>query len=567
MSGKFMKVKRIFIPTLTALIIASQLVGCTSASQKEMLDMINNQQEICIEVAMQAQDEKGDELVYEWIQLADLKNYEGFRMNFEDTLNVTAFGEGGKNGTMYVDLEGNHTNNSTFYFAMMNKKFRAQIDDTDTNRKLVELAKTNYVDVDSDAMAKLAYINAYFNIFEDSEPNYFNGNSALTRAEFLSGVYRAGTPVKDLEEDVEFVAKVDPNSENEHTIFAQQMLDYNYLNFSEKSLNTQTFSGDITRAEAVYTLVKYFYADDLAAVTGKEAAFADTKNGGDIASKVGFIETKKDEETKEKYKVFKDYWMSYELQYALDNPDKGMPDDLYNAMVVAKQKGLITGSESRWDEAITKAEALNFLVRIYDNMATVTNADRGAAVGAEISKDVIIEGEGNNGEGIVDRPSTEDFTETQGALDPSNITLNADGTYSFTDEFLVAVQTINGAAGLTGDRLDIALQNAADAIINMGLDNEQDIISTIETEIAIQEYNQFKEQANQGGGNSNNGGSQQTQQNQNQSQGGNTSSGNGEDQVAPGPVEEQVIGGPGFSDGTGDMTLGKGDGTHVGTGH
>ena len=160
---------------------------------------------------------------------------------------------------------------------------------------------------------------------------------------------------------------------------------------------------------------------------------------------------------------------------------------------------------------------------------------------AEISKDVIIEGEGNNGEGIVDRPSTEDFTETQGALDPSNITLNEDGTYGFTDEFLVAVQTINGAAGLTDDRLDIALQNAADAIINMGLDNEQDIISTIETEIAIQEYNQFKEQANQGGGNSNNGGSQQTQQNQNQSQGGNsgnTSSG-GQDQVAPGPVQEQ----------------------------
>ena len=184
---------------------------------------------------------------------------------------------------------------------------------------------------------------------------------------------------------------------------------------------------------------------------------------------------------------------------------------------------------------------------------------------AEIGKDAIIEGEGNNGEGIVDRPSTEDFTETQGALDPSNITLNEDGTYSFTDEFLVAVQTINGAAGLTDDRLDIALQNAADAIINMGLDNEQDIISTIETEIAIQEYDQFKEQANQGGGNSNNGGSQQTQNQGGNS--GNTSSGNGEDQVAPGPVEEQVIGGPGFSDGTGDMTLGEGDGTHVGTGH
>ena len=163
---------------------------------------------------------------------------------------------------------------------------------------------------------------------------------------------------------------------------------------------------------------------------------------------------------------------------------------------------------------------------------------------------------------------TDDIEKSSGTspLHPDNITLNEDGTYSFTDDFLVAVQTINGAAGLTDDRLDIALQNAADAIINMGLDNEQDIISTIETEIAIQEYDQFKEQANQGGGNSsNNSGSQQTQ-----NQGGNTSSGNGEDQVVPGPVDEvgamdDVIAGLLQEEIT--ITHGAGDGTHVGTGH
>lgn len=576
MSGKFMKVKRVFIPTLTALIIASQLVGCTSASQKEMLDMINNQQEICIEIAMQAQDEKGDELIYEWIQLADLENYEVFRMNFEDTLNVTAFGEGGKNGTMYVDLEGNHTNNSTFYFAMMNKKFRAQIDDTDTNRKLVETAKTNYADVDSNAMAKLAYINAYFNIFEDSEPNYFNGNSALTRAEFLSGVYRAGTPVQELEEDMEFFAKVDPNGENEHTIFAQQMLDYSYLNFSEKSLNTQTFSGDITRAEAVYTLVKYFYADDLAAVTGKEAAFADTKNGGDIASKIGFIETKKDEETKEKYQVFKDYWMSYELQYALDNPDKGMPDDLYNAMVVAKQKGLITGSESRWDEAITKAEAINFLVRIYGNMTTVTNADRGSAVGDTIETPSQ-ESTGGNGQGEVDTPSLNgDYALTENALNPlDNITANPDGTYSFTDDFLVAVQGINGAAGLTEENLNKMLQEVAPMLIGLaesGISTEADVIGIIESYVGIYEYNQAveqqKPQQNQnqqkpsGGTSQNNGGGNSNQQ----PSGGSsepTYSG-GDNAAGPGPLDS-IFANP--EDGTGDMTLGEGDGTHVGISH
>ena len=129
-------------------------------------------------------------------------------------------------------------------------------------------------------------------------------------------------------------------------------------------------------------------------------------------------------------------------------------------------------------------------------------------------------------------------------LDPSNITVNPDGTYSFTDDFLVAVQGINGASALTDASLNDALQEAAAAIKNIGLTDERDIIATIETEISIREYDQQKQQ--------------------NQQQQATTS---GQDQVAPGPVEEQVIGDPGFSDGTGDMTLGEGDGTHVGTSH
>ena len=428
MSGKFMTVKKIFIPTLTAILIASQLTGCAAVSQSEMLEMINNQQAICIEIAVPKEAEQGDELIYDWKELAFLDNYEEFRLNFDDLLNITAFGEGGKNGTVYVDLEGNHTNNSTFYYAMMNKKFRAQLADTDTNASLVDLAYENYVDVDSDAEAKLAYINAYFNILEDAEPNYFNGSSSVTRAEFLSSLYRAGTPVQDLEEDLEFTAKVEPNGENEHTIFAQQMLDYSYLNFSEKSLNTQTFGGDITRAEAIYTLVKYFYADEYNAVTGKEAAFTDTKNGGDIASKQKFIETKKNPETKEKYTEYKDYWMSYELQYAINNPDKGMPEALYKAMVVAKQVGLITGEESRWDEALTKNEALNFILRIYENMETITNADRG------------------NATADVDAPTTENTGDYEGGVDIAGV----DGTVEegdYDEEIHAAPETTTESEG------------------------------------------------------------------------------------------------------------------------
>lgn len=406
MSGKFMSIKRIMIPTLTAVLIASQLCGCASAKESELLSMINNQQSICIEVAIEAQEQKGEEITYDWVELAKLNNYEVFRLNFDDALNVVMMGEGGKNGTMYVDLEGNHTNNSTLYYALMNEKFRNQIGDTDTNAKLVEIAKSNYADVSSDAEAKYAYLNAYFNIFEDSTPNYFDGSSALTRAEFLSGLYRTKNPVSDLVLDQTFVDAVDPDGENEHTIFAQQLLDYSYLNLSEKSLNEQTLGGNITRAEAIYTLVKMFYPDEYEAVTGKEKCFSDAKNGGDIASKQKFIETYKDKETKEKVTVYKDYWMSYELQYAIENPDKGLPDDLYKALVVAKNVGLSTATESRWDEELTKSEALNFIYKIYSNMKTVTNADRGEAVAnvneGNVNKD-------NNGNGYSFEINTEDI--------------------------------------------------------------------------------------------------------------------------------------------------------------
>lgn len=57
--------------------------------------------------------------------------------------------------------------------------------------------------------------------------------------------------------------------------------------------------------------------------------------------------------------------------------EDNIPEEILDE--VAKQVGLITGEESRWDEALTKNEALNFILRIYENMETITNADRGAA--------------------------------------------------------------------------------------------------------------------------------------------------------------------------------------------
>ena len=49
MSGRFMTIKRIVIPTITMVIIASQLMGCAAVSQSELLQMINQGDAIEIE--------------------------------------------------------------------------------------------------------------------------------------------------------------------------------------------------------------------------------------------------------------------------------------------------------------------------------------------------------------------------------------------------------------------------------------------------------------------------------------------------------------------------------------
>ena len=68
MSGKFMRVKRFIIPTLTAVIIASQLMGCAAMTQSELLQAINNGDQIEIEVIEHSveQYEQGQQTALSW---------------------------------------------------------------------------------------------------------------------------------------------------------------------------------------------------------------------------------------------------------------------------------------------------------------------------------------------------------------------------------------------------------------------------------------------------------------------------------------------------------------------
>jgi len=351
MSGKFMSVKKLIIPTLTLVIIASQLCGCAATTQSELLTMLENGEAIEIEVASPAfaEAEQGEESAILWEELAALTTNETLRDSWDDALLITKT-DTGKNGILYVDAEGKNDNNNTLRVALHNREFAKLFETEEGIATLSEGALNQYADLEADEEMKSVYmgINGYFNLLPDATPNYCNADTTLNRLEFMAMVTRAETPVQELEADSAFATAVGTNDLN---IYAQEVVEDSYLDIESKSLNNMAANGSMTRGEAVYLLMSRYFADELANVDISSAILTDCKDGGDIASAQKFIEDG----------IAKEYWKSYELVYTLQNPDQGVPTNLYKALVLAESKGIIT-SETRFDEAITRAEAVEIIV-------------------------------------------------------------------------------------------------------------------------------------------------------------------------------------------------------------
>lgn len=353
MSGKFMRVKRFIIPTLTAVIIASQLMGCAAMTQSELLQAINNGDQIEIEVIEPGfvEDEQGQETALSWTELASLTTNADLRSGWDDTLGIIRTDEG-KNGVFYVNEAGDNENNNTLKVVMHNRAFVQSLESEDSLTALAESSLKNYADIEDNETMKAVYmgINGYFNLLPDNAPNYANPDSTLMRNEFMTMVYRADTSVQEITADENFATAV---GKSDYNIYAQGVNNNAYLSTENKNLDNLTYNGAISRAEAIYLIVNRYFSDDFNSVdlNSSKGILADAKDGGDIATKQKFIENDK----------MKDRWRAYELQYAIQNPDDGLPTDLYKALVVANQKGLIS-TTTRWDEAITRSEAVELLV-------------------------------------------------------------------------------------------------------------------------------------------------------------------------------------------------------------
>ncbi|EYE89579.1 hypothetical protein Q428_01560 [Fervidicella metallireducens AeB] len=327
-----------------------------------MVNLINKGQTITLEVAnpnygvMKTKQDIQKESLQNWIQLDQLKTHPEFRREFDKLLNiniVTENGVNGKSGCIYVDSEGDRNGNTTLADALKNSVFVEQyLLHTENNLKIKELAPKAYTDIKNtkDVSALIASINAYYNLLDEPGATEFKGNQLITREDFYTLVFKAETPVQKLESDKLFELAI--GGKTDKSIYAQSVADYGWLQTTTKSLDAKSYKGTMSRAEAVYLVVNKYLPDLFKEVTIFDKGYKDTKNAGDLVKKLGLKENG----------VPKEKWQFYTLAYMLKHPDEGLQEEMYKAMVISKSLDLMRGDESRWDEAITKEEAIRLVI-------------------------------------------------------------------------------------------------------------------------------------------------------------------------------------------------------------
>ena len=282
-----------------------------------------------------------------WLQLSSLETHPELRTAFEELVGVTGT-TGNKEGILYTNpLTTQADQNITLLLAIKNSQFRGYLVSPDELAKFGEIAAENYTDIDvDDVNAPYATINAYFELLPDQEEGQFDGDATISRAQAMTLVMRATTPVNEAqapEEDADFTKAV---GETQYTNFAAPMNEYTYLNTST-GLNDKTFNTTMSRGEYIYLLTKYIYGDTYAQrmeeaakedeTLSDDLSLTNIKDGGDIS-----------------------------LQDAINNVENGLPTDMYNTLARAVALGFITEDNLNWDEAITKSEAISLFIDAVD---------------------------------------------------------------------------------------------------------------------------------------------------------------------------------------------------------
>lgn len=331
MAGKFMRIIKKTIPTLTLIVIASQLFGCGAANSKQISDMIQNKQEITIEYADQGdiQADEADCLSSSWLPLSEKSDNPTFRESF-NTLTHNRTSNQKKEGTIY------YLENPTLATSLKNTAFTTLFDSLDTTT-LLSLTSDLYLDLDettSPDILKAAVINTYFDLFntkQSQSQNEFNATQRISRVDFISAVVKSTTSPQSNESSI---------SESE---IMSKLADKSYLG-NNNTNNTET--GIITKAEAAYMIASCMFNSEMKEVKASKPA--------------------------------------ENLQACLESSE--LSSDLKEALSILESKGVIDGSfVGNWNKALTKSEAVEI---IYNGLKVA-----GLASSDAVNEDVIAEEE------------------------------------------------------------------------------------------------------------------------------------------------------------------------------
>lgn len=369
-----MKIKKLIIPVLTAIILTSQLTGCASVPSNVMLEMLNQGQDIEITMAIPDYETTsiGEFQALQDIQLDKLQTYAEFRGAFDTLLGIkpiqlTNFES--KSGCAYVNERGEQEGNISFMDSLRNKVFMEKyMASSEIQAKIEALSEKAYTDVTDDEVYSIyAALNAYYNLLSDStkgEDEYFNANQSVTRGDFYSFVYRASNPVNNLlKTQGDFKNKV--GTQEDSALYASQVDQYAWLNADNGGLRKGNYNASISRAEAVYMLMNIYFADDLKAIDVKGISLTDATDGGDMLED-GIPDKKISDQlyTQNKgsdEKIMADGWQLGVISKMLKSDDGSVRTELYKALGLANKLGIIK-SETRYNEPISKAETIEMFI-------------------------------------------------------------------------------------------------------------------------------------------------------------------------------------------------------------
>lgn len=369
-----MNMKKTVIGVLALALVVGQLTGCAGTTQEEMNSLVSSEPTIEIEVPTLSEETETPEETMEteevvvkeealpllWTILGRNSTYPEFRRDINDALGIE-----NHQGSIFVDLEGNHEMNNTLYNALRNKVFiQDQLENADIKEELELSTNEIFTDLEVDDIMA-AMFNSYWSLLPDEsgeDVTEFKGSTPLTRAQAMTLVMRAITPVTESgkpDSNSEFTQSV---GETIYTDYASYMNDKCYINTSDSSLVAENFNSSMTRAEYIYMVMNTVYGTDaINSYDVSKVELSDCKDGGSIAETQGYTGTN---------------GCALNLDFMVNNPNGGLETSMYKAVAMASDLAIIP-AETRWDEAVTKTEAIDIFVAAVKTLTPTTEETSG----------------------------------------------------------------------------------------------------------------------------------------------------------------------------------------------